>query len=596
MSVLSVLEPRQRKYLPEELRVTVWSKLKPYYNELAHRDISAVSDLERWIYDWNEINALVREEISWRYIHLSRSMDDERPEELYNYIVQRILPKVTEMDHALHIRLLESPFKNELNTEQFGIYLRGIQNSLAIYQPENVLLFTAIKIKSKEYGKLVSQMMIEKGGKNLTIQETTKSLESLDRRERESGYKKIGDCFLESEQQLDGIFNELVSMRNQLAKNAGFDNFRDFRFRELGRFDYTVKDCERFHKSIKQQVVPIVNDLYKLRKKILKLDTVRPWDIKVAVEGTDHLEPFKDTEDLVKKTIHCLSGVHPFFGNCLTILQEMKHLDLETRKGKQPGGYNMPLLMTGVPFVFMNASNSLKDLLILTHECGHAVHSFSTRQYQLNSIKTCPAEVAELAAMSMELFAMEHWDVIFNNPEEERIARLQQLERVLTILPWIGQVDEFQHWVYTHPDATEAERKIHWKSLSKEYTPDIINMSGCEKYIESSWHRQLHIFELPFYYIEYAMAQLGAIALWKNYRENPVETIDRFTYALGLGYSKTIPEIYEAAGISFDFSEIYIRSIIGFLREEIDKCYFKRETLIPKPRKGPHSTQVPPGL
>jgi oligoendopeptidase F len=575
MSVLSIPEPRKRKYLPEEFRVTVWSKLKPYYNELEHREISAVSVLERWIYDWNEINALVREEISWRYIHFSRSMDDEKAGELYDYIIQRILPKVIEADHTLHIKLMESPFKEELNQEQFGIFLRNIQNSLELFHKENIELVTEIKIKAKDYSKVVSQMMVDYQGEKLTIQETAKLLESLDREEREESYKKIGNRFLESEQQLDHIFTELISRRTQMAKNAGFSNYRDFRFKELRRFDYKAKDCELFHKSIKQQVVPVLNDLYKLRKQILKLDTVRPWDIKVAIEGTNNLEPFKNTNDLVKKTIECLLDVDPFFGDCLEILREMKHLDLGTRKGKQPGGYNMPLLMTGIPYVFMNASNSLKDLIVLTHECGHAIHSFSTRQYQLNSIKTCPAEVAELAAMSMELFAMEHWGSVFDMPEEERTARLQQLERVLAVLPWIGQVDEFQHWVYTHPEALEAERKEYWKKLSKEYKPDLLDVSECEKYIESSWQRQLHIFELPFYYIEYGMAQLGAIALWKNYKENPVETIERFTYALSIGNSKTIPEIYEAAGITFNFSEKYIRSIIGFLKEEIDKCYFK---------------------
>ena len=575
MSVLSIPEPRKRKFLPEEFRVTVWSKLKPYFSELQNRDISSVSELEIWIYDWNEINALVREEINWRYIRLSINMDDQHTSELYNYIVQRILTKVIEADHLLQIRLLESPFKEELNKEQFGIFLRTVQNSLALYRTENIPLSTDIKVQSKEYGKVISQMMIEIEGEMLTVQQVGKYLESPDRKERENGYKKTGNRFLESQQKLDDLFSELVGLRSQLAKHANFKNFRDYRFKELGRFDYTVKDCEQFHKSIKREVIPIVNEWYKRRKKSLKLNVLKPWDLKVTIEGTNRLEPFKNEADFVKKTIHCLSEINPFFGDCLAVLQEMKHLDLNSRKGKQPGGYNMPLLMTGVPFIFMNASNSWSDLVILTHECGHAIHSFSTRQYQLNSIKTFPSEIAELAAMSMELFAMEHWNMVFDNPEEERIARLQQLERILTVLPVISQVDEFQHWIYSHQEATIAERHLFWKKLSDEYTPKIVDLSECEQYIETAWHRVLHIFELPFYYVEYGMAQLGAIALWKNYRENPVETIERFTYALSLGYSKTIPEIYEAAGISFDFSEKYIRSLTGFLREEMEKCYFR---------------------
>ncbi len=575
MSVLSIPEPRKRKFLPEEFRITVWSKLKPYYNELERRSISSVNDLERWIYDWNEINALFREEVNWRYIRLSVDMENNDSSELYNYIVQRIFPKVIEADHLLNIKLMESPFKNQLNKEQFSIYLRSIENNLELFRPENISLSSELKVKSKEYGKMVSQMMIDWKGENLTMQQAAKYLESLDRGEREKAFKKIWERYLVSEENFDELFEELISLRHQLALNAQFENFRDYKFKALGRFDYEVKDCENFHQSIKDQVVPTINELYKLRKKSLGLDVLKPWDTKVAIEGTERLDPFNNMDDLLQKTTDCLNQVDPFFGDCLAILKEMKHLDLDSRKGKQPGGYNMPLLMTGVPFIFMNASNSLKDLIILTHESGHAVHSFSTRQYQLNSIKSCPSEIAELAAMTMELLAMEHWGTIFNNPEEERIAKLQQLERVITALPWIAQVDEFQQWVYTNHKATATERKDKWISLSKVYNPKIVDTKGSEFYTQSSWHRQLHIFELPFYYIEYGIAQLGAIAIWKNYRENPVETIERFNYALSLGYSKTIPEIYEAAGISFDFSAPYIQSIIGFLREEIEKCYFR---------------------
>lgn len=577
MSVLTTPEPRKRKFLPEEFRITVWSKLKPYYNELERRAISSVSELERWIYDWNEINALFREEINWRYIRLSIDTENADTNAVYSYIVQRILPKVVEVDHQLHIKLLESPFKNQLNKEQFEIYLRSVENSIHLFRSENIELSSDIKMKTKDYGRIVSQLVVEWKGEYLTLQQIAKYLESLNREDREVAYKKIWVAYLALEKEFDKIYDELLSMRHQIALNAQFDNYRDYQFKALGRFDYGFKDCEKFHQSIKRQVVPAINEYYKLRKKSLGLSVLKPWDTKVTIEGNEQLDPFKNTKDLLSKTINCLSSLDPYFGECLAILKNMNYLDLDTRKGKQPGGYNMPLLMTGVPFIFMNAGNSLKDLIVLTHESGHAVHSFSTRQYQLNSIKTCPPEIAELAAMSMELLAMEHWNTIFTNLEEERIARLQQLERVMTSLPWISQVDEFQHWIYVNHDASRAERKKKWISLCKEYKPESIDQEGSERYIEASWHRQLHIFELPFYYIEYGFAQLGAIAIWKNYRENPKQTIERFTYALSLGYSKSIPEIYEAAGITFDFSEIYIKSTIAFLKEEIEKCYFRVE-------------------
>jgi len=576
MSVLSIPEPRKRKFLPEEFRVTVWSKLKPYYNELQRRSIESLTGFEQWIYDWNELNALFREEVNWRYIHLSVDTENENAKELYTYVIQRILPKVMESEHALNLRLVESPYKSELNNEEFGIHLRGVENSLEIYRPENVKLSSEIRIKSKNYGKIVGQMMIEFNDQQFPLQKAYSYLESLDRNEREVIYRKIGDRLLLAQNEFDELFDDLLSLRNQQALNAGFDNYRDYKFKEMGRFDYGVKDCKTFHESVKNQVVPILNEIFKIRKSALNLDRLHAWDTKVSIEGTKRLEPFENTTTLIENTIECLTRVSPFFGACLSVLKEMDHLDLSARKGKQPGGYNMPLLMTGVPFIFMNASNSVKDLITLSHESGHAIHSISTRNYQLNSIKSCPSEIAELAAMSMELICMEHWGGIFENPEDERIARLQQLERALMLLPWVAQVDEFQHWIYTNQNATREERTAAWKSLCKAYKPEVLESNEeDEKYVEASWHRQLHIFEVPFYYIEYAIAQLGAIAIWKNYRENSVETIKRFTYALSLGNSRTIPEIYEAAGISFDFSERYIQSNLEFLKEEMEKCYFR---------------------
>lgn len=259
------------------------------------------------------------------------------------------------------------------------------------------------------------------------------------------------------------------------------------------------------------------------------------------------------------------------FGKVLSIMQNMGHLDLESRQGKRPGGYNMPLHLSGLPFIFMNATHLLADMRTLMHESGHAVHSYLIQNQKLNACKQLPSEIAELAAMTMELLAMEHWAVFFPKEEDLRRAKISQLENVLRIIPWIATVDKFQHWLYTHPHHTRSERKVEWMNIYHEFNPDNMDRTGLEHYSEYLWHKQLHIFEAPFYSIEYGMAQLGAIAIWQQYRKNPTQAIERYIAALKLGYSKPINEVYEAAGITFDFSQQYVSELSGFVKQELEK-------------------------
>jgi len=572
MSVLSVPEPRKREFLPEEFKVTVWSRLKPYYNELLHRSIISIAELEQWIFNWNELNALVQEDVNWRYIHFSTNTTNERAGESYNYIVQQILPKATKANHQLQQKLFETPFHKKLNPEKYFIFLRGLRNSMDLFNEDNVILQSEIKLRSKEYGKLMSQMLIDVAGNSYMIQEANNFLQEPERSLREHAFRNISQRLNKNVEQLNDLFNDLLAMRHQLAENAGFENYRDYKFKELGRFDYSSEDCARFHDIVKKEIVPLLGDLYKIRQKSLKVDELRPWDLKVNINGNPPLKPFKDTDELIEKSIECLSEIDPFFGECLGVMKKMGHLDLNAREGKRPGGYNMPLPLSGVPFVFMNATRSVKDVIILAHESGHAVHSFYTKHYKLNSSKRMPKEVAELAAMTTELLAMEHWDVIFDNPVALNEARLQQLERVLYSLTWIALIDKFQHWLYTNPGHSNEERKQVWVKLFHEFQPEIVNDDGLEEHIEHLWQKQLHVFEVPFYFIEYGFAQLGALAIWKQYRENAKEVIGNFKKTLQLGYTKTIPDTYQTADIQFKFSQNYTKELALYLQEEIEQC------------------------
>jgi oligoendopeptidase F len=326
-----------------------------------------------------------------------------------------------------------------------------------------------------------------------------------------------------------------------------------------------------FHQSIATEILPLVDELNTYRCKALSLDALRPWDLNVDTGGRLPLHPFDDANELLEKAIACLSELDPLFGEVLRIMQQMGHLDLESRPGKRPGGYNMPLHLSGIPFIFMNATHLLADLRTLMHESGHAIHSYLTRDQKLGASKRLPSEIAELAAMTMELLALEHWDVFFDKEEDLRRAKISQLENVLRILPWIATVDKFQHWAYTHPNHTREERKAEWMKIYLEFNPNNIDRRGLEHYSEYLWHKQLHIFEAPFYSIEYGMAQLGAIAIWKRYRENPQQAIEQYIQALSLGYTKPINEIYEAAGITFDFSQTYVSELGIFVKQELEK-------------------------
>ena len=349
-----------------------------------------------------------------------------------------------------------------------------------------------------------------------------------------------------------------------------FKNFRDFRFVELGRFDYKKEDCFQFHEAVKLHVMPLVNQVYEIKRKKLGLDELRPWDVEAEPLGIKPLRPFNNGEELIQKTIACFDQLDPFFGDCLRKMKTMGHLDLESRKGKAPGGYNCPLAESGAPFIFMNAAGQFDDVTTMVHEGGHAVHSFLAHRLELTGFKEYPMEIAEVASMAMELFSMNHWNVFFSDKEELRRAKEQQLERVITIFPWIATIDKFQHWIYEHPDHTEQERMDSWMAILNEFSTPAINFEGVEEYRKYGWQRQLHLFEVPFYYIEYGIAQLGALGLWQQYEQNPGTAIANYINALHLGGTRTLPELFKAARLPFNFSPDYISQLMLFVKQQLD--------------------------
>ena len=560
-----------RLYIDNNFRITTWEKLKPYFDELLQRKIGSAPEFEKWLRDYSELGAVVSEDMAWRYIRMTCDTASEELRSRYNDFVQNIEPRMAPITNDLNKKIMATPYREELKAEGYGIYLRSIGNSIELFREENIPLNTRLQELEQQFGAINGEQSIEYGGQRITLQKASVYLKDLDRKVREDVYKRIQQRRGEDEQKLNDLFSQLVSLRHQVALNAGFKNFRDYKHRSLARFDYSVQDCLDFHEAVRQHAVPLLNAHDEQRKKKLKLDDYRPWDTSVDEDGLPPLKPFSTARELIDKTIACFNRLDPFFGDCIREMEKMGRLDLESRLGKAPGGYQYPLYETDVPFIFMNSVGLHRDLVTMVHEGGHAVHSFLDRDLELVEFKSPPSEVAELASMSMELLSMEHWDVFFENKEDLLRARRQQLEGVMDTLPWIACIDRFQHWVYLNPGHSVEDRYRAWRENVAAFGSSVVNYRGIEDHLSRRWQVQLHLFEVPFYYIEYGFAQLGAIAVWRNYKRDPKKAVGEYKKALALGYTRSIPEIYEAAGIRFDFSPEYIRELMDFVKSEYNK-------------------------
>ena len=569
MEANAQIEKVKRSFLPEGFKVSTWEILHPYFEDLKNRSIDTKEALAQWLKDISELEAVVSEDASWRQINMTCDTTNKEFEDAFTYFCMEIEPKMKPYFFELNKKLLASPFTNELDTLQYFPYLRSVDNAVKLYREENVPIQAELSVLAQQFGVISGKMTITVKDKEYTLQQAARFLQNPDRELRAEVFRKIAARRLQDKDELNKLFNKLLERRQQVAKNAGFDNYRDYKFRELGRFDYTPDDCFEFHQAVKEYILPLQKLLTLHRKKRLGLDVLRPWDTDAEPKGVEPLHPFETGKELADKTIEVFNRLRPFFSQCIYVMVDMRRLDLESRIGKAPGGYNCPLAETGVPFIFMNAAGTVGDLITMMHEGGHAVHSFLSHPLPLNAFKEYPMEIAEVASMSMELFSMEHWDVFFKDQKELHRAQLEEMERVISVLPWIATIDKFQHWLYTNPGHTNEERQENWMKILNEFTTGVVDWSGFEEYRANFWQKQLHLFEVPFYYIEYGIAQLGAIAMWRQYRENKEKALDNYMAALSMGYTKTLKELYSTAGIRFDFSPAYIKELGTFVKDRL---------------------------
>ncbi|MBK7762796.1 MAG: M3 family oligoendopeptidase [Bacteroidetes bacterium] len=571
MQLSADIQKLKRNFLPNDFTITNWETLKPYFDLLVETDIETKSALETWLQKLSELQDIISEDACWRQIKMTCDTENKSLEEAFNYFCTEIEPNIKPYSDILNKKLLASPALHELDQSLYFTYLRSIKKDIALFREENIAIHAELNVLAQHYGVITGKMSVEIDGNEYTLQQAAKFLMQSNRDLREQVYHKIASRRKQDETELDTLFDELLHKRHQIALNAGFENYRDYKFQELGRFDYSIQDCENFHTAIKKHVLPIVETLYEHKCKQLQLDILKPWDLDAEPEGQKPLAPFNDADELLEKSIEAFNNLNPFLGDCFKKMKTLQHFDLASRKGKAPGGYNCPLAESGAPFIFMNAAGTADDVVTMMHEGGHAVHSFLCHNLSLSAFKEYPMEMAELASMSMELFSMDQWHVFYNDANELKRAKTEELERALTIFPWIAMIDKFQHWLYTNPGHTVDERKAMWLQIHQEFSPSNLNWDDLESNRSILWQKQLHLFEVPFYYIEYGIAQLGALAMWKEYKLDSTKTLDNYLLALSKGYTQDLKSLYKTAGIDFDFSEEKVKALCDFVNIEIEQ-------------------------
>lgn len=568
---VSIPQRKKRKYLSEEFVPSSWAAIQPYYIELLGREITSVAALKTWLTDWSELDAVSGEYSRWIYVRTTIDTGDDKAKADLTDLFTNIIPQLSAHDNLLKKKFVECQFTDQLDPQIFSTTIRRMKKEIELFREINIPLQSELSLKQSKFNEIAGAQSIQYNGAEITIEQAAVYLANTDRTVRDEVYHKVGNRRLEDREKLDDLLSELIRLRNQVAINAGYKNYLEYRFAELGRFDYTPEDCLKFHDVIQQTVTPLVDTLFAERKQLLGLDKLKPWDLEVDTSGKAPLKPFNSTTELVEKTITCFNRLDPYFGERISIMNSMKYLDLDSRMRKSPGGYNMTMPEIGVPFIFMNSANNEHDLITIVHEGGHAIHTFLTHDLELTAFKETPSEIAEVASMGMELMSMEHWDIFYTQSDDLKRARKNHLKYILSILTRVCLGDSFQFWLYINPEHTAEERRKKWRELQRKFGSEVVDWSDDENLHEINYQRIMHFYEVPFYYIEYAFAQLGALAIWRNFKQDPAKAILDYKKALTLGFTKPIPVFYETAGAKFDFSKPYIAGLVSFLKEELAK-------------------------
>ncbi|HEV2085445.1 MAG TPA: M3 family oligoendopeptidase [Gemmatimonadales bacterium] len=561
---VSVLPPS-----PSAFAKASWDDVAPYFDDLAARPLEP-STIDAWLGEWSRLEELVSEAASRAMIAYTIDTSDREKEADHLRFSTEVLPRMEERSVELARRLVESGH----STPELATTLARFRTQIEIFRDENVPIFAELEEHSARYQRITGSIMVEWEGVELPLPHLQPYLKSPDRAVRERAFRAASLPYVQRRDELATLFDRMYQLRMRAARNAGFANFRDYIFPAKFRFDYTPADCERFHEAVEQTVTPAVERVMEARRKRLGLDVLRPWDLAVDPYREKPLRPFSDASELAGKAQRVFERIDPLLGREFQTMIDEGLLDLESRKGKAPGGYCETLHFHGRPFIFMNAVGLVEDVMTLLHEAGHAFHAFAAHRLPLIWQRHPGSEAAELASMSMELLATPHLTqpVGYFTAQDARSAWLEHLEDILLSLVHIASVDAFQTWIYTSGQGGNADaRDAAWLRIRGRFERGV-DWSGLERERVARWHRQLHIFMYPFYYIEYGIAQLGAVQVWRNSLENPVQAVARYREALSLGAVQTLPEIYRTAGARLTFDVDSIAELVQLVERHIDRA------------------------
>ena len=558
-----------RRFLAPGDILDSWSKIEPYFDKLRDRPVDTVEALTQWLADYSELMAAVDEVGTDRRVKMTCQTDDAERKAAFFDFIENIEPKCKPRCHELHVKFTQSPAAGGLPPERFSVLSRSIRARVELFRDENVVLETEDARLAQQYQELSGAQTVRFDGKEQTLQQLAVYAERTDRTIRQKAWEIEARRRLEDVEALEEIFDQMIVLRDRIARNADCHDYREYAFKDKDRFDYTPQDCLAFHDAVEKAVVPALRALQEERRVALGVDPLRPWDLAVDVRGRPPLRPFATAEELCTKVSRVFQRVERDFGRQFEEMNARGYLDLDSRKGKAPGGYQATYEESRHPFIFMNAVGVQRDVRTMIHEGGHAFHCYAARHDPILAYRSSPIEFAEVASMGMELLALDYLNEFYDAEGLVR-AKRSQFEGLIALFPWVATVDAFQHFLYTHPEHTRRQRRAHWLELRERFG-GIVDYTGYEEALAYGWQRQLHLFEVPFYYIEYGIAQLGALQVWHNATADRAEGIRQYQQALALGGSRPLPGLFAAAGAKFDFSYNTLAPLIELVRRELAK-------------------------
>ncbi len=554
----------------KEMQDWKWGDYEPFFEHLLNQEINS-GNIESWMKYWSDFSEMIGEVGTDVYVSTTVDTTDEKAKRRFNTFLEDISEKASKKNQDLKKKLIESG----ITPDNFDIPMRAIKSEVELFCEENLPLMTKDSKLSKEYDAIIGAQTVEWEGKEITITQLSPVLLGTNREKREKAWKLAARRRLKDRNKINKIWQKILEIRVQIAKNSGYDNYRSWRWEYLQRFDYTPDDCLDFHSGIEKVVKPFADRLIKSRKEELGLDVLKPWDLSVDTHNRDPLKPFEDASELEEKCHNIFTAVDNDLGNHFNIMRKEKLLDLANRKGKAPGGYCTEYYHRRLPFIFMNAVGTHSDVQTMLHEGGHAFHVFESDQLPYSAQREVGMEFAEVASMAMELLAAPYITKEnggFYNSNDANRARIEHLEKVIMFWPYMAVVDGFQHWAYTNPkDAMNPENcDAEWTRLWKRFqTFDDLDYSEFKDVIATGWHNKLHIYHVPFYYVEYGMAQLGAIQVWGNALKNQKKAVEKYRHALSKGGNATLPELFQTAGAKFSFDENMLNYAVNLIEDQI---------------------------